>query len=372
MPPFPKHFETPKFDKYKGKGDPRDHLQEFYFACLEVAQEDTYLMRLFPKSLSGQAVEWFTHLPRGIKSFDELADKFITHFSYNCEHEISMIDLCNTKQKNGEPFAAFLQRWRALESKLPWQIPKKQFVTMFVTNLNPELAFHLQVFCASNFEELIEKGITIEKSLVAKGSIKLYDNNKNNHNNNNNTSSNNNNAQTSDKPYFWNKNKNSLNDGVTYTKAVQNVQNNPLLNISSNNVNVPRGPPRQENRPRRRFTSLGEPIADILDRCVKGRLLQLPPIRPVDESQFKPMWYDENQYCEYHRVNGHSTSNCMRLEHRIQDLIEIGKVNLQDSSNPSPNANLGAYKDPLPDHNKGKASSSTNQTYHVVPLPKMF
>jgi len=41
MPPFPKHFEMQKFDKYKGKGDPQDHLREFHFACLEVAQKDT-------------------------------------------------------------------------------------------------------------------------------------------------------------------------------------------------------------------------------------------------------------------------------------------------------------------------------------------
>jgi len=44
MPPFPKNFETPKFDEYKGKGDPRDHLRDFYLAFLEVLNKDTYLM----------------------------------------------------------------------------------------------------------------------------------------------------------------------------------------------------------------------------------------------------------------------------------------------------------------------------------------
>lgn len=31
---FPPHFETPKFDKYKGKGDPRDHIREFFTSCI--------------------------------------------------------------------------------------------------------------------------------------------------------------------------------------------------------------------------------------------------------------------------------------------------------------------------------------------------
>jgi len=47
MIPFPSNFEVPKFDKYRGKGDPRDHIREFNTACLEVAHY-TYLMRLFP------------------------------------------------------------------------------------------------------------------------------------------------------------------------------------------------------------------------------------------------------------------------------------------------------------------------------------
>jgi len=125
MPPFPKNFETPKFNKYKGKGDPRDHLREFYIACLEVSNNYTYLMRLFPRSLDGQAAEWFVHLPPGIRTFPKLAEKFVNHFSYNFKHEMSMTDLCNTKQKNDEAFSSFLQRWRGLASKLPWHIPEK-------------------------------------------------------------------------------------------------------------------------------------------------------------------------------------------------------------------------------------------------------
>lgn len=41
MPPFPPHFVVPKFDKYKGKGDPKAHTREFFTTFIELAQEDS-------------------------------------------------------------------------------------------------------------------------------------------------------------------------------------------------------------------------------------------------------------------------------------------------------------------------------------------
>lgn len=99
MQPFPRGFELPKFDKYKGKGDPRDHVREFYSACLEVAYDETYLICLFPQSLGVTTMQWFSCLPGGIRTFEELAQKFIAHYAHNIEHDVTMLDLCNTKQK---------------------------------------------------------------------------------------------------------------------------------------------------------------------------------------------------------------------------------------------------------------------------------
>lgn len=71
MIPFPKNGEISKFDKYKWRGDPIEHLREFFVACMDVSYNDTYLMRLFLRSLGGKAIEWFSHLPLGIKTFNE-------------------------------------------------------------------------------------------------------------------------------------------------------------------------------------------------------------------------------------------------------------------------------------------------------------
>lgn len=111
MPPFPKHFEAPNFEKYKGKGNPKDHIRGFYVACIEPTYDDTYLIHLFLGNFTRQAMDWYTHLLGNIKSWNELVEKFICHFAFNIDNEITMLDLCNAKQKPGEPLMTFLQRW---------------------------------------------------------------------------------------------------------------------------------------------------------------------------------------------------------------------------------------------------------------------
>ncbi|GLJ23128.1 hypothetical protein SUGI_0436420 [Cryptomeria japonica] len=166
MPPFPTHFVMPKFDKYRGKGDPKAHIRQFFTTCIEVAAEETYLMRLFPQSLGDQAMEWFSQLPPDIKSWGDLAEAFIQHFSYNIETDISVTTFCNTKQKEGESFASFLQRWRNLASRCSCKIPQKQMVEMFTQNVNKDIGYDLRKACLSTFKDVIEKGLVTEKVLI--------------------------------------------------------------------------------------------------------------------------------------------------------------------------------------------------------------
>lgn len=129
-------------------------------------------------------------------------EKFVTHLSYNVDNELTMVDLCNTKQYNREKNSSFLQRWRSLTSCFPWPILENQLVHIFITNINPKIAFHLQVHYVSSFDEIIDKGVTIEKALVSKGLVKIHNKDKENDN------------QINDKPWFLSKNKNVISDGV--------------------------------------------------------------------------------------------------------------------------------------------------------------
>jgi hypothetical protein len=193
MIPFPHNCDFPNYDKYNGRSDPIDHLREFRTMSLEFTRNDTYLMRLFPQSLGGHCMEWFSKLPPSIQSFEELVNKFINQYSYNIQHEVTMKDLCNTKQRNGEAFTAFLQRWRRLFARYPRHIPEKEKMEIFIDNLNGEMSYRLQLQCLPTFKNLIENGMKIEDALVKRGVLKIH--------NDNNPS----NSSNHEKPKFWQK-----------------------------------------------------------------------------------------------------------------------------------------------------------------------
>ena len=130
-------------------------------------------MRLFPCSLGGPALEWYSKLPRNIKSWKELAEKFISHFSFNITNEVTLSYLCTTKQKLGEPFMTFLLCWRNLVSQCSLDIPKEEQVNLCIDNLIPDLMYELKIKSPSTIEKLMKKGASIEDALVCKGAIKI-------------------------------------------------------------------------------------------------------------------------------------------------------------------------------------------------------
>lgn len=163
-------------------------------------------MYLFLIILEGQAIEWFSHLPPRIKIFQEIIDHFVAHFSYNLDTNVRLEELYTLKQKKGELFASFLQWWRHRSSKYKWPIPEKQQVEIIVGNMETNLPFQLRMQCVSTYEELISKGINIERGLITKRLTRIY---KNNHPS----------SSSRDKPHTWAKNKNVTNDGVVDAKV---------------------------------------------------------------------------------------------------------------------------------------------------------
>lgn len=225
MVPFSINVVFPKYDKYEGTMDPQDHLQEFCALSLEFMHDTTYLMRLFPRSLGGMAMEWFSKLPSRIKTFEELASKFMAHYSYNIKHDVTMIMLCNTKQKDGEAFLTFLQRWRTVFARYPRSVPEKEKMDIFINSLSNELNYRLRMQCPKTFQDLIENGVTTEEVLVKSGELKLYKDNKNNPNSGNNGNNGNNQKDHwfNSNSRYKNNNKGIVNDGVVESSNLKVV-----------------------------------------------------------------------------------------------------------------------------------------------------
>lgn len=215
MLPFPLKFETSNFEKYKGKGDLRNHIKELFTTCIEVANEDTYLMCLFSESLDGRALEWFSHLPH--RSQGELVQQFITNFSHNIDNPMTLIDLCATKQKEVESFSFSLQCWCSLSQRCPYHILKKEQVDIFTKNLVPQIKYPLQMQCLKLFDQVIEKGLKCKKGLIEQGILK--------NNKDNNSTSNTSNERTK----FWSRNKNITNDNVVDAHMLIRAQ--PIISL---------------------------------------------------------------------------------------------------------------------------------------------
>ena len=153
--PFPKHFEIPKFDKFRGKGDPVTHIKEFYMHCQEVAYNDVFLMCLFTKSLVGPTLEWFYRIPYGtVSTFAQLSEAFVAQYAHLVETELFVVDLVHTKQKGKESLADYLQRWKNLTTRISCTLPKCHLVKMFVDNAHPNLAHHMTINCLQTYKDI--------------------------------------------------------------------------------------------------------------------------------------------------------------------------------------------------------------------------
>lgn len=184
-------------------------------ACQEVAYNDNYLLHLFPKSLGGTTVEWFYKIPCGtITTFVELSEKFIAQYAHNVENELTLLDLCNSKQKEGESLADYLQQWQNLTTRLSYQPPEKHLTKIFINNLHPKLYHFMRMNCIQTYQDIKSKWINIERGLLDEGAIRHHKDDSHN-------------KSSNDKPCYWNHNKNVVTDGTIDTKHIQIIVAGP-------------------------------------------------------------------------------------------------------------------------------------------------
>ena len=99
MSSYPKKFEMPKIDKFKSKEGPKENLRHFKHACYFITNDNALLLRTFPMTLGGQAMNWYNVLPQhSWYTFEKLASLFLEHFFINIKKMASIIDLIKLAQ----------------------------------------------------------------------------------------------------------------------------------------------------------------------------------------------------------------------------------------------------------------------------------
>jgi len=90
---------------------------------------DVILCRVFPTTLKGVALSWFTRLPLlSIDCFNTLVKKFGAQFATSRPYHLTSIDLVNIRQENGESLRIFMERFRK--------------VALSIRNLSPKVTMH--------------------------------------------------------------------------------------------------------------------------------------------------------------------------------------------------------------------------------------
>nr|ABA97060.1 retrotransposon protein, putative, unclassified [Oryza sativa Japonica Group] len=115
---FPKNYRVPEFTKFSGEDGKTtwEHVGQFLAQCGE-ANSDTFKLRLFSLSLSGNDFTWFTSLPaNSIHTWAQLEEQFHDYF-YTGETELRLCDLTSVKQKYNESVVDYIKRFRDVRNR---------------------------------------------------------------------------------------------------------------------------------------------------------------------------------------------------------------------------------------------------------------
>jgi len=227
--------------------------------------DDVVLCRVFPTSLKGAALSWFTKLsPNSIDSFATLVAKFETQFATSRPHHLTSIALVGIRQEKGESLRTFVDRFNK--------------VAMSIRNMSPDVAMHhmLTALHLGPFVDNLCMQPTDCLDELRKRAAKYM--------------------QQEELREF--RNQARVKAGGEKNKEEKDRQGRPSQ----------RNDRRRDNRDRpirfSRYTPLTTERGRILDEALNAELI--PPLRKV----VSPNNADRRKRCRYHQNTGHSTEEC--------------------------------------------------------------
>ena len=127
--PLPDKWKGFNRDRYDGTTDPDEHMDAYTMHMSLYTLDNGVLCRVFPTSLKGEALSWFTKLPpNSIDYFETLVAKFDTQFVTTRLHHLAYIALVGIRQEKGESLRKFIDRFGK--------------VAMSIQNLSFDVAMH--------------------------------------------------------------------------------------------------------------------------------------------------------------------------------------------------------------------------------------
>ncbi|XP_020238883.1 uncharacterized protein LOC109817941 [Cajanus cajan] len=302
------NWKSLPLDKYDDTTDPDEHVDVFLTQVTLSTTDDAALCRIFPTSLKGRALSWFTRrTASSIDSFSTLASQFTVQFATSRPHQLTSLALVNIRQERKESLRAFMTRFNkaALE----------------IRDLHPAVALH-------HLTTALKPG-PFANSICKKPPTDMDDL-----------------RRIADKYMQMEELAEFRNQARTEVAA------KPKRPIEGNTQSRPKELEPQErsrNGPRYpQYTPLNSSRATILEQALASKVLIVP------KQASTPPRADTSKTCKYHRNRGHSTEECAALKDRIEDLIKQGQL---QGFVERPNTSRRTDRSRRPDHPEPRAET---------------
>ncbi|XP_019184506.1 PREDICTED: uncharacterized protein LOC109179474 [Ipomoea nil] len=131
----PGDFKFPEQATFNGSGDPREHLLSYQAKMQVLGVQDPIMCRAFLPTLKRPAQRWLVALPPGsIRNFEELADRFMSHYVANIKPQKDLTHLGDVHQEEGESLKTYLARWKK-EIQSIEEVEDQTALTFFIESL---------------------------------------------------------------------------------------------------------------------------------------------------------------------------------------------------------------------------------------------
>jgi hypothetical protein len=136
--------------------------------------DDSIRLRLFQRTLTGNAAKWYIELPRSTYfDFWTLAMAFLTHFQLPIRYETGTDLLTSLRQSTSTHISDHIHEWRRRRRLIRAVIPDQLLADWFVKSLLPPIARDVAMGGAVTEEQAIARAQYLD--LVYSQSGTLYD-----------------------------------------------------------------------------------------------------------------------------------------------------------------------------------------------------
>ncbi|VFQ82595.1 unnamed protein product [Cuscuta campestris] len=327
--PYPQGFKMPFVKRYDGESDPQEHINSYVQVMIAVDASDALMCRCFLQTVDSKVADWVNHIPAGsIRTWDELALRFLEHFAGNCRPKKHFTHLASVRQKHGESLKNFLIRWRK-ESREVEGTDDKSMLAMFTAALQDGLLHtDLTTHPPDTFEEAMVRAgryVTLEERKEEKKEKTPKEEEK-----------------TGNKKPFKNK-KQGFPDGpkgASPGTSEKHKSANPVFTL---------------------------PVTEVMAHAAQQGLMTYPTY-----SQKVCNVEDTGKWCAYHRKNDHNTEDCYTLKNEMARLIRRGHLKkfVQDGDTGNPgNAQNGKRRDKWPKLRPGRNATLGLKTKRRIRNP---